>query len=228
MDDSSAHAPRLRQFEDTTLQSCFRNPFQIGNLEVRRSGPIWNPACTIQTFHCLWPGDFLPPLPGRLASAEVSPPQELAYWSNDVPPTNQNQALRKIVSAPRVETVEPIRPWHCRAYPAGKARSGRFSDAILGSSVSTAHFFNSHERPAPVQQASETDPLYLFACHIEWERKEEPSAAWELLSAAQSSNPETRAHARALLTASHHLGGAGLSARPEFNSSRKARNGHGD
>jgi len=165
-----------------------------------------------------------PSSPARQISQRRSFPTSgtLAYWSNDVPPTNQNQTLRKIVSAPMVETVEPIRPWHCRAYPAGKARSGRFSYAILGSSVSTAHFFNSHERPAPVQQASETDPLYLFACHIEWERKEEPSAAWELLSAAQSSNPETRAHARALLTASHHLGGAGLSARPEFNSSRKA------
>ena len=118
-----------------------------------------------------------PSSPAREISQRRSFPTSgtLAYWSNDVPPTNQNQTLRKIVSAPRVETVEPIRPWHCRAYPAGKARSGRFSYAILGSSVSTAHFFNSHERPAPVQQASETDPLYLFACHIEWERREEPA-----------------------------------------------------
>lgn len=56
----------------------------------------------------------------------------------------------------------------------------------------------------------EIDPLYLFACQIEWERREEPSAAWELLQAAESSHPDTRAHARALLAASQHLGGVGM------------------
>jgi CRP/FNR family cyclic AMP-dependent transcriptional regulator len=51
------------------------------------------------------------------------------------------------------------------------------------------------------------DPFYLFACHLEWEQHEEPSAAWELIAAAQSSHNETRAHARALLATSHHLCG---------------------
>ena len=55
----------------------------------------------------------------------------------------------------------------------------------------------------------EIDPLYLFACHLEWEQREEPSAAWEILAAAQSLNSETRAHARALLASSHHFGGLG-------------------
>ncbi len=54
------------------------------------------------------------------------------------------------------------------------------------------------------------DPLYLFACHIAWERDEDPSAGWELIAAAQSSDDDTRAHARALLASSHHLGGIGL------------------
>ncbi len=44
-----------------------------------------------------------------------------------------------------------------------------------------------------------TDPLYLFACQLEWERRSDPSAAWEVLSAARSSHADTRAHARALL-----------------------------
>lgn len=61
----------------------------------------------------------------------------------------------------------------------------------------------------------EVDPLYLFGCHIEWERREEPSAAWELLAAAQSPLIDTRAHARALLAGSHHFGGCGLSTLPE-------------
>jgi len=44
-----------------------------------------------------------------------------------------------------------------------------------------------------------TDPLYLFACQLEWERRADPSAAWEVISAARSSHADTRAHARALL-----------------------------
>jgi CRP/FNR family transcriptional regulator, cyclic AMP receptor protein len=64
-------------------------------------------------------------------------------------------------------------------------------------------------QPAPAIDASlaEVDPLYLFACQVEWERREEPSAGWELLSAAQSQSSDTRAHARSILTSSRHLGG---------------------
>lgn len=43
------------------------------------------------------------------------------------------------------------------------------------------------------------DPLYLFACQLEWEHRGDPSAAWEVISAARSSHPDTRAHARSLL-----------------------------
>jgi CRP/FNR family transcriptional regulator, cyclic AMP receptor protein len=56
----------------------------------------------------------------------------------------------------------------------------------------------------------EIDPLYLFACQIDWERRQEPSAAWELLAAAKNTHPDTRAHARALLSNSQHLGGNDL------------------
>lgn len=64
-------------------------------------------------------------------------------------------------------------------------------------------------QPSPQTHPQEVDPLYLFACHLEWEQREEPSAAWELVAAAQSSHGDTRAHARALLASSHHLGGLG-------------------
>ncbi len=43
------------------------------------------------------------------------------------------------------------------------------------------------------------DPLYVFACHVEWERCGDPSAAWEVIAAARHANENTRAHARALL-----------------------------
>jgi len=64
-------------------------------------------------------------------------------------------------------------------------------------------------QPNPQTHAQEIDPLYLFACHMAWEREEEPSAAWELLAAAQHQHPDTRAHARGLLASSRHLGGLG-------------------
>jgi CRP/FNR family transcriptional regulator, cyclic AMP receptor protein len=65
-------------------------------------------------------------------------------------------------------------------------------------------------QPSTSPHPQEIDPFYLFACHLEWEQREEPGAAWELLAAAQSSHSDTRAHARALLSSSHHLGGLGV------------------
>jgi CRP/FNR family transcriptional regulator len=50
----------------------------------------------------------------------------------------------------------------------------------------------------------EIDPLYLFACQLEWERRAHPSAAWEVISAARSSNQDTRAHALTLLERVSH------------------------
>jgi CRP/FNR family transcriptional regulator len=60
-------------------------------------------------------------------------------------------------------------------------------------------------QPHPQADPHEIDPLYLFACHLAWEQREEPSAAWELLAAARSWNGDTRAHARALLASSRHF-----------------------
>ena len=62
---------------------------------------------------------------------------------------------------------------------------------------------------SPPPHPQEIDPLYLFARRLEWEQKEEPSAAWDLLAAAQSPHSDTRAHARALIASSHQLGGLG-------------------
>jgi CRP/FNR family transcriptional regulator len=60
-------------------------------------------------------------------------------------------------------------------------------------------------QPCPQAHPHEIDPLYLFACHLAWEQREEPNAAWELLAAARSSSGDTRAHARALLASSRHF-----------------------
>jgi CRP/FNR family cyclic AMP-dependent transcriptional regulator len=47
--------------------------------------------------------------------------------------------------------------------------------------------------------AGVNDLLYLFACQVEWEQRADPSAAWEVISAARSPHADTRAHARSLL-----------------------------
>jgi CRP/FNR family transcriptional regulator, cyclic AMP receptor protein len=53
---------------------------------------------------------------------------------------------------------------------------------------------------------SANDLLYLFACQVEWEQRADPSAAWEVISAARSSHADTRAHARSLLERSQQMG----------------------
>jgi CRP/FNR family transcriptional regulator, cyclic AMP receptor protein len=47
--------------------------------------------------------------------------------------------------------------------------------------------------------------LYLFACQVEWQRRADPSAAWEVISAARSSHPDLQAHAHSLLERSEKL-----------------------
>lgn len=47
--------------------------------------------------------------------------------------------------------------------------------------------------------------LYLFACHVEWEQRGDPSAAWEVIAGARSTHQDTRAHALALLERSQQL-----------------------
>jgi CRP/FNR family cyclic AMP-dependent transcriptional regulator len=41
--------------------------------------------------------------------------------------------------------------------------------------------------------------LYLFACQVEWERRGDTSAAWEVIAAARGPDSDKRAHARFLL-----------------------------
>jgi CRP/FNR family cyclic AMP-dependent transcriptional regulator len=51
-----------------------------------------------------------------------------------------------------------------------------------------------------------TELLYLFACQVEWEKRADPSAEWEVISATRSPHADMRAHARSLLERSQQLG----------------------
>jgi CRP/FNR family cyclic AMP-dependent transcriptional regulator len=56
-----------------------------------------------------------------------------------------------------------------------------------------------HDQVLPQDNPEATDALYLFACQVEWEGRGDPSAAWEVISAARSLHAETRAYALSLL-----------------------------
>jgi CRP/FNR family transcriptional regulator, cyclic AMP receptor protein len=117
--------------------------------------------------------------------------------------TNKYQMVRPALAPSPEWTPPPQRPWtgsdHSRL-SLGWSQNRSDRSLAAGNTPELSSF----------PQPGEIDPLYLFACQIEWERREEASAAWELLAAAQSPHPDTRAHARALLSASEHLGGIGL------------------
>lgn len=103
--------------------------------------------------------------------------------------------------------VNPIKPRRCRGVNDSADRFPVEREAGLLPEISREADVSLSPPPA-AQDAC--DPFYLFACHITWERDEDSSAGWELISAAQSSDEDTRAHARALLASSRHLGGIGL------------------
>jgi CRP/FNR family cyclic AMP-dependent transcriptional regulator len=128
--------------------------------------------------------------------------------------TNKANALR-VFAAPALEAAtSPL-----------KFRPCRFGDHARLPAVTTASPFQSSPLDQPAQNSPpEIDPLYLFACRIEWEQRQEASAAWELLAAAQSSNNDTRAHARGMLASSQDFAGLGLTEAIDDSRIRPKRN----
>lgn len=64
---------------------------------------------------------------------------------------------------------------------------------------SLPRFDSRHCAPVVESNPELEELLYLFACHLEWEKRAEPSAAWELISAARDPREDMRLHARSLL-----------------------------
>ena len=136
-----------------------------------------------------------------------------------MPQLKQIHALA--ISAPgrTVDSLLPLaRARRCRTYGEDFVSIDEQKSPV---SCSAAPTTNESPVPRVDRQLNEIDPLYLFACHIEWERKEETTAGWELLAAAGSCDSEIRAQARALLSNSRHLGGWGLGPVPENSVSRR-------
>jgi CRP/FNR family cyclic AMP-dependent transcriptional regulator len=123
-----------------------------------------------------------------------------------------NKLPLRVESFKPVETVlDSAKPRRCRRVTDPVNRFPPERETSLPSETCNAADVSLSPPPAAQQQPDSVDPLYLFACHITWERDEDPSAGWELISAVQSCDEDTRAHARALLACSRHMGGIGLS-----------------
>jgi CRP/FNR family transcriptional regulator, cyclic AMP receptor protein len=66
-----------------------------------------------------------------------------------------------------------------------------------------------HRREAEALHAAASDLnalLYLFACKVQWENDSDTTAAWEIISATQSRQEGTRAHALSLIEQTEGMG----------------------
>lgn len=117
----------------------------------------------------------------------------------------KQQMQRTAVSSRSIEGSAALaRAWRCRSSAVVSVASQLSRES--GAQVLPSILPTSNRNLAPQDaQAGEIDSLYLFASYVEWEERENPSAGWELIAAAQSANSNVRAHARALLASSRHL-----------------------
>jgi hypothetical protein len=143
----------------------FWNPFQTRNLRPCHLGPFWNAACTMPQVRSAsgrrstspQPRRIFPQRPGLFGAAQE--------FKKLLQP-NQTQALRQTLSVSTVQSSSALaRAWR---YPAARLQPEPMLDPIRETSPHPDGAI-----PDAFLQPGETDPLYLFACHIEWERRED-------------------------------------------------------
>jgi CRP/FNR family transcriptional regulator, cyclic AMP receptor protein len=125
-------------------------------------------------------------------------------------PVKSSVAVQVSLNAPAI--LRPIRREGLTQAPLLPMRNPVFGeqgfvDEALGGNPPIAEVSPRGPEVASQCRPQEIDPLYLFACRVEWERRSDTSSAWELISAAESTNENTRANARQLLASSRHLEG---------------------
>jgi CRP/FNR family cyclic AMP-dependent transcriptional regulator len=117
----------------------------------------------------------------------------------------QPSNLVRVVAEPvrifaRPEEISGGEAW--RGRPPGREEAWAASLPELGAGAGREPWRDQVSGQAHPEAA---DLLYLFACQLEWERHADPSAGWEVISAARSSHADTRAHARSLLERSQQM-----------------------
>jgi CRP/FNR family transcriptional regulator, cyclic AMP receptor protein len=134
------------------------------------------------------------------------------FASTRLQPVNSSVAVQVSLNAPA--TLRPVRREVLSLAPVLPLRDAGFGDEALAATRGGPSFAEVSPRPeaASQERPKEIDPLYLFACRVEWERRSDPSSAWELISAAESPHEGTRANARELLASSRHIQGGSSSA----------------
>jgi CRP/FNR family transcriptional regulator, cyclic AMP receptor protein len=104
----------------------------------------------------------------------------------------------------------PVKPFSKAPAVSGSAwlHEGVGSNAAFGFPADTA-LLRGLEQPNDQTlcriNPSLNDLLYLFACKVEWERRSDTGAAWEVINAARNPYDGTRAHALCLLENSHAM-----------------------
>jgi CRP/FNR family transcriptional regulator len=114
-------------------------------------------------------------------------------------------AVQVSLNAPA--TARPVRREGITQGPVPLWRNAFIAAATLAAAPTSHPAAEASPGPETSSQQDwvEIDPLYLFACRVEWERRSDPSSAWELIAAADSLHEDTRANARELLASSRHL-----------------------
>jgi CRP/FNR family cyclic AMP-dependent transcriptional regulator len=120
-------------------------------------------------------------------------------------PVKSSAPVQVSLNAPAI--LRPIRRGGLTQVPLPPQRKPGFGDETLSAHPPIAEVSPPGPEAASQNRLGEIDPLYLFACRVEWERRGDPSSAWELLSAADSPHEDARANARQLLRSSRHLEG---------------------
>ena len=174
---------------------------------------------------CLWPASSVTYL------AEDGPN---FYFIDHPSPRGQVNGVIAVLSLKQCQALVPSAParsvdsstaitrfWRCRSLSSASVALASQATPSQVNPAPAVENVRATAVPAPHLQAEPIDPLYLFACQVAWEQEEEPSAAWELIRAANCGDEETRAHARALLGNSQHLFGSGVSTGTQMARSRK-------
>jgi hypothetical protein len=91
-------------------------------------------------------------------------------------PVKSSAPVQVSLNAPAI--LRPIRRGGLTQVPLPPQRKPGFGDETLSAHPPIAEVSPPGPEAASQNRLGEIDPLYLFACRVEWERRGDPSSAW--------------------------------------------------